>query len=407
MAKPTGPICNLDCGYCFYLEKEHSLPGRERRWLMDDATLEQFVRSYIEAQPTDMVTFAWQGGEPTLCGLPFFQKAVAFQKKYANGRTIENSFQTNGTTLNEDWAKFFADNKFLIGVSIDGPADLHDKYRLDKRQRPTHAKVVEGIEALQRAGAEYNTLTCVHKGNQSKPEKVYRFLKGLGSKYLQFIPIVERKADTCASKRGLTNSLPPQAEEADPDSPVMPWSVGSREFGDFLLGVFRDWVRKDVGKIYVQAFDMALGKWVGAPGGICVHEPTCGKAMALESDGGVYACDHYVYPEFHIGNLNEQPLSELAASPRMKAFGDAKRDSLPRYCRECPVRFACNGGCPKHRFIDTPDGEPGLNYLCAGYRKFFTGIAEPMRIMTELYRQQRPPAEIMQLVAAKRVPGFK
>jgi uncharacterized protein len=410
MVKPTGPICNLECSYCFYLEKEDALPGRMRRWLMEEGTLENYIKSYIAAQPAGdfPVTFAWQGGEPTLCGLDFFKKVRELQHKYADGRQIDNALQTNGTLLDDKWCEFLAREQFLVGISIDGPADLHDKYRIDKRQRPSFDRVMRGLELLKKHGVEFNTLTCVHRGNQAHPQKVYRFLKSIGSRYLQFIPIVERKVGTCASRLGFRNHLPPQSEagEADIESPVMHWSVDGERFGDFLLGVFHDWVRKDVGKIYVQAFDMALGKWAGAGGGICVHDETCGRAMALESDGSVYACDHYVYPEYKIGNIHEEPLAELADHPRMAAFGASKKDSLPKYCRQCPVRFACNGGCPKHRFIKTPDGEEGLNYLCPGYRKFFTKIHPPMYAMAQLYRDGRPPATVMEMISKKQLPGW-
>ena len=404
MAKAIGPICNLDCKYCFYLEKEKLYPSNEA-WKMSDERLEVFVRDYIAAQPGDHVSFAFQGGEPTLLGVDFFRKVVAFQRKYANGKTIENAFQTNGTLLDEEWGAFLAEAGFLVGLSIDGPEQVHDAYRVDKKDRPTFKQVMRGLQVLQRHKVEFNTLTCVNNLTVQHPVKVYKFLKGIGSKYLQFIPIVEREVDHVATVLKLDHAAPPDLEHppADRESPRMaPWAVPAQAYGDFLCRIFDEWSKRDIGKVYVQLIDTALGKWVGEPGGICVFAETCGRALAMEHDGDVYACDHFVYPKYKVGNLMNQTLGELVDSDQMRAFGNAKRDTLPRYCRECEVRFACNGECPKHRFTWTPDGEWGLNYLCPAYKQFFNFIDPAMRLMADLYRQRRPPAEAMPVLAAWR-----
>jgi len=413
MVKPMGPLCNLDCRYCFYLEKASLFAGNEK-WRMSDAMLERYVQAYIEAQPEDVpITFAWQGGEPTLCGVDFFRKAVRWQKQYGAGRQIENAFQTNGTLLNDEWGTFLADENFLVGVSIDGPESIHDAYRVDRKGKGTWREVMRGIEVLKRHRVDFNTLTCVHRRTSKKPEDVYRFLKGIGSRYLQFIPIVERKANAPADRLGLSLAVPPPLDFPedevwdDPDCPVTPWSVRPRDYGEFLVKIFDQWVRRDVGRIYVQLFDTALGKWLQIPGGLCIFSETCGRAMALEHNGDLYACDHFVYPGHRLGNIAETPIGELADSPRQAAFGQAKRETLPQQCQDCAVRFACNGGCPKQRFATTRDGESGLNYLCAGYERIFTHMDPYMHAMAQLYREGRPPAMIMDLLAQKKVPGVR
>lgn len=409
MVKPIGPICNLDCKYCFYLEKE-KLFDRGEKFRMSEETLERFVRGYIESQPSDHVIFAWQGGEPTLMGVDFFRKAVAFQKQYGGGKVIENAFQTNGTLIDDEWAAFFKENNFLIGVSIDGPQELHDHYRVDKGGKPTWEKVMRGIGFLKKHGVEFNTLTCVHRETAKKPLEVYRFLKGIGSTFLQFIPILERRPDDRSKEWNLDLASPPllggtAREEEEPR--VMPWTVKASDYGDFLIQIFERWVRKDVGRIYVQMFDVALAKWVGVPGGLCIFSETCGSALAMEHNGDLYSCDHYVYPDYRIGNIMNQAMPDLVDSTAQKKFGTDKRDTLPGQCRKCPVKFACNGGCPKHRFIETKDGEAGLNYLCDGYFSFFNHIDPYMRVMARLYRMQLAPAGIMELIKNKRIPGIK
>ena len=403
MAKPIGPICNLDCTYCYYLEKEHVLGTRPSSWRMDEALLEDYVRQYIEAQDVPQVDFAWQGGEPTLLGIDFFRKAVAFQEKFANGKKITNAFQTNGTLLNDDWAKFFRENNFLIGLSIDGPRALHDGFRVDKGGKPTFDRVIRGVELLHKHGVQFNTLTVVQSMNAQHPLKVYDFLKKVGSGFMQFIPLVERLATDAQKEKGYDHSPPsPDDEHVDEwSSVVSKETVRPVQFGKFLTTIFDEWVRKDVGDIYVQAFEEAFGKWVGAPGGLCLFRERCGTALVVESNGDLYSCDHFVYPEYKLGNIREKTMRELVATPEQRAFGNHKADSLPKYCRECAVRFACNGECPKKRFIRTPEGEPGLNFLCAGYKHFFTHITPFMNVMAKLFAEGQNPALIKEILAQK------
>ncbi|MGF1483251.1 MAG: anaerobic sulfatase maturase [Opitutales bacterium] len=405
MTKPIGPICNLECTYCFYLEKEKLFADNER-WRMSDATLERYVQAYIEAQPGDEVHFAWQGGEPTLLGVDFFKRAVELQQTYANGKRISNAFQTNGTLLNDAWATFLVENDFLVGISIDGPPELHNRYRVDKRGQESYSKVMRGLECLKRHRVEFNTLTVVNRVNSQQPLKLYRFLRNIGSTYLQFIPLVEREADVAAHKLGLDLASPPDAAQArtldgtrEGERPkVTEWSVRPEDYGSFLCQIFDRWLSRDVGKTYVQHFDTALAKWLGVRGGVCHFSETCGRALAIEHDGNVYACDHYVYPHYRLGNFLESDLASMVDGERMQRFGEGKRDTLPQYCRECTYLFACNGECPKHRFDTTPSGEPGLNYLCRAYKKFFAHIDPAMRVMADLYRRGQPPATIMTLL---------
>lgn len=397
LTKPIGPICNLDCKYCFYLEKENLYPN-ERQWRMSDEVLEEYTRQYISSQPGDEVFFAWQGGEPTLLGVEFFRKAVALQKKFAAGKTISNALQTNGTLLDTEWCEFLAKEKFLIGLSIDGPRELHDKYRVDKGQKPTFDDVMRGLELLKKHGVEFNTLTVVNRANSQQPLELYRFLKSIGSQFLQFIPLVERSAPDKLKSSGLTFSAPPDLSALDnPHPPVTEWSVEAAQYGTFLCAIFDEWVRRDVGTIFVQLFDVALGNWMGLGSSLCVFAEKCGAALAIEHNGDLYSCDHYVYPKYHLGNLMNQNLGEMVRSPQQIKFGSDKLDLLPRFCRECEVRFACNGECPKHRFTKTPDGEDGLNYLCPAYKKFFNHIDPHMQTMANLLRTGRAAAEIMEV----------
>lgn len=399
LTKPVGPICNLDCHYCFYLEKEKLYPG-EKSWKMSDAVLEEYVRQYIHSQPVPEISFAWQGGEPTLLGVEFFRKAVALQKKYAQGKTISNAIQTNGTLLDDEWCEFLAANQFLAGISIDGPAELHDKYRVDKGQQPTFARVMRGLELLKKHRVEFNTLTVVNRANSQQPLEVYRFLKSIGSQFLQFIPLVERAASGESKTEGYHFAAPPKPFEKSP--PVTEWSVEAAQYGVFLCAIFDEWVRQDVGKTFVQLFDVALGNWLGMGSGLCVFAEKCGAALAMEHNGDVYSCDHYVYPRYKLGNVMNQSLGAMVNSSEQIRFGNDKLDLLPKFCRECDVRFACNGECPKHRFIQTPDGEAGLNYLCAAYKKFFHHVDPYMKTMGMLLQNRRPPAEIMRMAAASR-----
>lgn len=383
MLKPRGAICNLACEYCFFLSKEALYPDSAFR--MSDDVLEIYTRQYIEAQRVPEVTFAWQGGEPTLMGLEFYQRAVALQQKYKKpGMRIQNAFQTNGVLLDDDWCAFFKQHNFLVGISIDGPRDLHDAYRVDKGGTPTFERVMRGLSYLQRHKVDYNVLTCVHAANADYPQAVYRFLRDeVGAQFIQFIPIVER-ANTTGFQEG---------------SSITARSVSGEQYGRFLIGVFEDWVRRDVGRVFVQIFDVALAAWAGLRPGLCVFEETCGHALAMEHNGDLYACDHFVEPRFYLGNIQEHLLLDMVTSPQQHAFGQAKRDTLPRFCRACDVRFVCNGGCPKNRLLTTPDGEPGLNYLCDGYKLFFHHIDAPMRFMAHELAHHRSPANIMLLLA--------
>ena len=394
MTKPIGPLCNLDCKYCFYLEKEKLFPSNEN-FRMSDEVLESYVRQYIAAQNVPEIHFAWQGGEPTLLGVGFFRKVVEFQKKYAGGKTINNAIQTNGTLLDDEWCEFLAEHRFLVGVSVDGPPKLHDAYRVDKKGDATYEKVILGIRRLQKHGVEFNTLTVVNRVNSKKPLEVYRFLKEIGSGFIQFIPLVERLADAEAIKLGLDLAAPPRVDEEGARLPVTEWSVEPEQYGKFLTTIYDEWVKRDVGKVFVQLFDVALGNWMGMGGGLCVFSENCGSALAMEHNGDVYSCDHYVYPRYKLGNLLNQDLGAMAASEEQRAFGQAKSATLPEYCRSCEVRFACHGECPKHRFLRTPDGEAGLNYLCRAYKRFFTHVDPSMRKMAALLQARRPAAEIM------------
>ena len=376
MLKPRGAICNLDCAYCYYLKKEDLYPGSDFR--MPDTVLEAFTRQYIESQVGPEIVFGWQGGEPTLMGLEFFRRAIALQRKYAPaGVRISNTIQTNGVRLDDDWCRFFARHEFLVGISLDGPAEVHDAYRLDKGGKPTFDDVMAGIRLLGRHGAEFNVLTTVHAANAPRPLEVYRFLRDVvGTRFIQFIPIVERSG-----------------------SGVSPESVPSRAYGDFLCAVFDEWVRRDVGRVFVQIFDVALASWAGQNPGLCIFQKTCGTALAVEHNGDVYSCDHFVTPSYRLGNIMDGSLPVMVDSDDQRAFGAAKRMALPAYCRSCDVRFACNGGCPKNRFIETPDGEPGLNYLCDGYKRFFHHVRPAMEWMAEALERRQPPAGIMEHLA--------
>lgn len=391
MTKPIGPICNLDCKYCFYLEKE-KFYGETPSFRMKEDLLENYIKQYIESQPGPEITFAWQGGEPTLMGVDFFEKAVAFQARHCPpNKRVANTFQTNGTLLDDRWGEFLKQNCFLVGVSIDGPPRLHDWYRVDKAGKPTCQQVLQGIKCLQKHDVDFNTLTVVSRHNSQHPLEIYRFLKDIGSTYLQFIPLVERVGEdaSLASPPDLTVS-------AQESPPVTKWSVRPKDYGDFLCAIFDEWVRKDVGNIFIQLFDTQLGLFMGMPASLCYFAETCGYGMAMEHNGDLYSCDHFVYPEYKLGNIKETPILELLHSSRQQKFGQDKRDALPRYCMECDVRFACNGECPKHRFMKTPDGEPGLNYLCPAYKKFLHHITPAMNTMAHLIRSGRPASLIMQ-----------
>lgn len=401
MVKPMGARCNLECRYCYYLEKERAFypgPGVPR---MDDATLEAFIRDHIAAQPADApeIIFAWQGGEPTLLGLETFRRIVSWQKHYGPGRVINNALQTNGTLLTDEWAEFLHAEKFLVGISIDGPRAMHDAYRLDAGGRPTWDRVMEGLRLLRRHRIEFNTLTVVHRRNCRHPREVYDFLVQSGSRHLQFIPLVERRAEACDTARGLDHAAPGDPHRApvpsgESEFAASPQSLPPGRYGQFLRTMFDHWVRRDVGRVYVQQFESALSAWMGHGPTVCAHTRKCGRAFALEHDGELYACDHYVYPGFSLGNIGRAPLASLANGAAADRFGAAK-EHLPSRCLACPVRFACNGDCPKHRFVRAGEGGPPVSYLCGDYGRFFKHIAPAMDQMVALLRAGRAPAEIM------------
>jgi len=391
MAKPIGAQCNLRCRYCYYLEKAQLYQDQSRQ-RMPDAMLERYVQAQIAASPGDEIPFAWQGGEPTLMGKAFFRKVIALQERYRPaGTRISNALQTNGTLLDDDWCRLFKEHGFLVGVSCDGPPELHDHYRVDRGDRPSSTLVLRGIDALRRHGVEYNILCTVNRRNAAHPRRVYRYLRELGSPFLQFIPIVERlRAD--GSPAG-----PPQDE---PEAELAPWSVTGEGYGDFLCGVFDQWLQRDVGSVFVQLFDVQLAVHLGLPPALCIFSETCGRGLALEHNGDLYACDHYVYPEYRLGRIDDEQLAQLVDSPQQEAFGRGKHEGLPQQCHRCPALQQCWGGCPKHRFATSVDGEPGLNHLCPGYRRFFAHSAPALRRMAELHRAGLPPAQIMHERAA-------
>jgi uncharacterized protein len=377
MAKPAGSACNLDCTYCYYLSKRE-LPGGPGAGHMSDEVLEHYIRGYIDSVTADEVVFSWQGGEPTLMGLGFFEKIVALQRKYAKaGQRIENDLQTNGTFLDEEWARFLKENRFLVGLSIDGPKEVHDRHRLDKHGEPTFDKVFAAAGLLRRFDVPFNTLSCVHRHNARQPLDVYRFLRReIGSTYLQFIPIVEfRTFETTAPDTWDPERLPvlgtPESRPGHPQSVVTDWSVDPEDYGYFLSKVWDEWLRRDVGKVLVNFCETLVAQRMGQPAQVCIYAENCGKGLAVEHDGSVYACDHYVYPEYRLGNLLSKKLGDMVFDPAQVRFGYAKSEKLPKYCRECAYLTDCWGECPKNRLLRTPDGEPGLNYLCPGLKKFF------------------------------------
>ena len=395
LAKPTGAICNLDCAYCFFLSKEMLYPGS--RFRMADEVLEAYIRQLLEAHCTPEVTVNWQGGEPTLMGLDFFRRSVELARLHANGKQVQFTIQTNGTLLDDDWAAFLAEEGFLVGISVDGPPEVHDAFRVDKGGKGSFERVLRGLDALRARGVEFNTLTTLHSANAGRGVEVYRYLRDeCGSRFHQYIPIIERVEETESWTSWRDRPLYTQT-----GSTVSSRSITAEQYGRFLIEVFEEWVRRDVGEVFVQMFDVALANWAGEPPGLCIHSETCGLALALEHTGDLYCCDHFVEPEYRLGNILQTPMAELVASERQRQFGLDKRETLPNYCLECDVRFACHGGCPKDRFIETPDGEPGLNFLCAGYKEFFHHVDRPMRIMSALLARNRAPSEIVQLYAAE------
>lgn len=391
MAKPVGSVCNLACSYCYYLEKAHLYhpDGGGKGFVMSDALLERFIRQYIESQTMPQVLFTWHGGETLMRPLSFYRKVMELQRRYAGGRTIDNCLQTNGTLLTDEWCRFFRDNGWLIGVSIDGPREFHDAYRRNRQGGPSWYKVMKGIELLQRHGVEWNALAVVNNLNADHPLEFYDFFRSMGCHYIQFSPIVERLLPH-ADGRHL-------AAPADAgDIPLAPYSVTPRQWGDFLCALFDEWVKRDVGSYFIQLFDATLAGWVGEQPGVCTLAETCGQAGVIEYNGDVYSCDHFVFPEYRLGNIQSQTITEMMYSPRQQRFGAAKRDTLPTQCRECRYLMACHGECPKNRFAHTATGEPGLNYLCEGYYRYFDHVAPYMDFMKRELLAGRAPANVMQ-----------
>jgi uncharacterized protein len=395
MMKPAGPTCNLNCTYCYYLEKNKLYPESGQLKISDEL-LENFTKQFIEAQQIPVVTFTWQGGEPTLMGLDFFKKAIELQKKYSGGKKIDNAFQTNGTRLNDDWCKFFTDNNILVGISIDGAEHNHDRYRRTFSGGTTFKRVMKGVELLHKHKTEFNTLSVVNDYNVHFASETYRFLKKIGSGFIQFLPVVEHTGEHRSADE-LQLIAPVHGKNAK----VTDWSVGPADFGKFLVTIFDEWVRNDVARYYVQIFDATLANFVGETPGLCVFNETCGDALVMEHNGDLFSCDHFVYPEYLLGNITETPMIDLVKSQKQFDFGIDKRNKLPRYCLECDVRYACHGECPKHRFLAAPDGKPGLNYLCEGYKLFFK-YAEPyMKFMAEELKYKRPPSNVMKWIRNK------
>jgi uncharacterized protein len=403
LAKPTGAICNLDCKYCFFLSKEMLYPGS--RFRMADELLESYVQQLLEAHRVPEVTIGWQGGEPTLMGLDFFERSIEYVEKHKKpNQRVQHTMQTNGTKLDDEWCTFFKQHNFLIGISIDGPKEIHDTYRVNKGGLGTYDQVIDGLNHLRDHEVEFNILCTVHAANADHPLEIYRFFRDeLEAEFIQFIPVIERATEQLLPIANLGwsekigSERPLYVQQGDL---ITERSVKAAQYGEFLTTIFDEWVRRDVGKVYVQLFDVTLGSWIGQHS-LCIFSPTCGNALAIEHNGDLYSCDHYVEPDYLLGNIMDERMIDLVASDQQRKFGQDKHDSLPKYCRECEVRFACHGGCPKNRFIETPDGEPGLNYLCAGYKKFFNHVNEPMQFMANELRNNRPPANVMSFMAWK------
>ena len=390
MLKPAGAHCNLDCKYCYYLEK-NNLYNTSQRHLMTDEMLEQFTQEYIEAQTMNQVLFTWHGGEPLMRSIDFYKKALALQKKYAHGKQIDNVIQTNGTLLTDEWCEFFAKNHWLVGISIDGPQEYHDHYRVTPAGKPSWEKVMQGISLLKKHRVEWNAMAVVNAYNAEHPLEFYHFFRDNGCQYLQFTPIVERLTE---HEDGRT--LASLAD--DREIPLADASVTPQQWGNFLCTIFDDWVRHDVGKTFVEIFDCTLANWMGVLPGICAYSKECGHAGVMEHNGDVYSCDHFVFPEYKLGNIREQSLIDMLYGEKQQAFSRLKHTSLPRQCKECDMEFACHGECPKNRFEKDKYGEPGLNYLCQGYYQYYTHVAPYMDFMKRELLAQRPPANIMNVL---------
>ena len=397
VAKPIGPVCNIRCDYCFYLEKQALFePGNSCR--MSDRVLSAFITTYIASQPTPVVEFVWQGGEPTLLGIAFFKKVVDLQKPFTKSKTIMNSLQTNGTLLTDDWCRFLKRHHFMVGISLDGPKEIHDRYRKDRKGRGTFEEAMRGLKLLQKHRVEYNVLACVARDTAARPLEVYHFLKDTGVEFIQFTPVIERTAGPQSAVQGLRLAAPAALDRRETQTAVTPWSVDPEAYGDFLIAVFEEWVRNDVGKVFVMNFEWALNAWIGNPSPVCVHAKQCGRSLVIEHNGDVYACDHCVYPEYRLGNILSDDLAGMVRKSVESGFGVSKETALPGQCRDCEVLAACRGGCPKHRFESTSRNEPGLHYLCEGYRKFFLHVRKYLRVMAQLLEEGLPVSLVMDAV---------
>lgn len=390
MTKPVSSMCNLNCKYCYYLEKANLYRDEDKagRFTMSDDLLEKFIESYIESQTSPDVLFCWHGGETLMRPLSFYKRVVELQKRYARGRHIDNTLQTNGTLLTDEWCEFFRNEGWLIGVSIDGPQEFHDEYRRNKMGQPSFRKVMQGIDLLKKHDVMWNALAVINDFNADYPLDFYNFFKEIECKYIQFTPIVERIFN---HKDGRHLASPVNKGNV----PLADFSVSPEQWGEFLCTLFDEWVKKDVGEYFIQIFDSTLANWVGEQPGVCTMARTCGHAGVMEYNGDVYSCDHFVFPEYKLGNIRTHTLVEMMYSERQEKFGQAKYNSLPRQCKECEFLFACNGECPKNRFAVTADGEPGLNYLCSGYKRFFRHVAPYMEFMKKELEAGRPPANVM------------
>jgi len=397
VAKPIGPVCNLDCSYCFYLEKQ-VLYGSGEACRMPDEVLSTFIRKYVEAQPTPVVEFVWQGGEPTLLGIDFFKRVIELQRPFAGRKTITNSLQTNGTLLDDQWCRFLKQHNFMVGISLDGPREIHDRYRLDRCGKGSFDAVMRGLRLLQKHGVAYNIMASVTRETARRPLDVYHFYRDQGVEFIQFVPIVERLPDAAARQLGLKLSGPARLDGEEPNTDVTPWSVIPEEYGDFLIAIYEEWVRRDVGKVFVMNFEWALNAWIGNPSPVCIHAGQCGRSVVLEHNGDLFACDHFVYPEYRLGNILNDDLMAMVEKSRQSGFGVHKESALPRWCEKCEVLAACRGGCPKHRFLETCQGDPGLSYVCAGYKKFFRHIRKYLRVMATLLENGLPPSYVMDAV---------
>jgi uncharacterized protein len=396
VTKPIGPLCNLNCEYCFYLEKQ-ALFGPDEKYRMSDEVLSAFIANYVASQPSPEVAFVWQGGEPTLLGLNFFKRVVELQRQFGGAKTISNALQTNGTLLTDEWCAFLKRHNFAVGISLDGPSEIHNRYRRDPKGKGTFERVIKGLRLLQKHKVEYNVLASVSRDAARQPLAIYRFLKDEGVEFIQFSPIVERISD--GSKRhGLRLAGPAALDREEQQAEVSAWSVVPGEYGDFLIAIYEEWVRHDVGKVFVMNFEWALNAWIGNPSPVCVHAEQCGRSLVIEHNGDVYACDHCVFPEYRLGNVLTESMAGMAEKSRGSGFGVTKETALPRWCRECAVLAACRGGCPKHRFAMTYYNEPGLQYLCEGYKKFFLHIRKYCHAMTQLLENGLPVSYIMDAV---------